>query len=430
MSRSRLVAVLAAAALVGGAAMAAALTSLRYDSSSEVERRDLLLPLDVAIVEATVPRNATLESLLKSHPASSPFADSIVGAVRTVFNPRHLQADRPYRVTTTLDGLFREFRYRLDSDRFLRVALKDDSSADAPEFHVEVVPYPKEVVTEAVEVEITKARPSLAAALQDQGENIQLALLLADAFSGDVDFNSDLQDGDRFEVLFGRVLRDGRFSGYEAVHAAVYHSAGRTLTAIRHEGPDGRMAWYDADGRSRVRQFLKSPLEFQPFVTSRFSNSRLHPVLGVYRAHRGVDYRAAYGTKVLAVSSGTVVAAGWAGGAGRRVVIKHAGGYESAYFHLSAFGPGITAGAKVAQGQVIGRVGDSGTVTATHLHYELKKNGVHVNPVTEHRNMPPGVPIPADQMPAFLDARERLFGQLRQALSPASAAGAVSPAAQ
>jgi murein DD-endopeptidase MepM/ murein hydrolase activator NlpD len=430
MSRSRLAAVLAAAALVGGGAAVAVLPSLGNDPSRDFVHQDVRLPLDVAIIDATVPRNATLESVLKSHPGSSPFADSIVGAVRSVFNPRHLQADRPYRVTTTLDGLFQEFRYRLDADRFLRVALKDDSPADAPEFDVEVVPYPKEIVVAAVDVEITKARPSLTAALQDRGENIQLALLLADAFSGDVDFNSDLQDGDRFEVLFGRVLRDGQFSGYEGVQAAIYHSGDRTLTAIRHEGPDGRMAWYDADGRSRVRQFLKSPLEFQPFVTSRFSPNRLHPVLGIRRAHRGVDYRAAYGTKVLAVSAGTVVAAGWSGGAGRRVVIRHPSGYESAYFHLSAFGPGITPGTKVGQGQVIGRVGNSGTVTATHLHYELKKNGTHVNPVTEHRNMPPGVPIPADQMPAFLDVRERLFTDLRQALSPPPAAVVASPSGQ
>jgi len=107
------------------------------------------------------------------------------------------------------------------------------------------------------------------------------------------------------------------------------------------------------------------------------------------------------------------------------VVIRHASGYESAYFHLSAFGPGISEGARVDQGDVIGRVGNSGTVTATHLHYELKKNGTHVNPVTEHRNMPPGVPIPADQLPAFMATRDGLINGLRQALS---AAPAVTPA--
>jgi murein DD-endopeptidase MepM/ murein hydrolase activator NlpD len=161
-------------------------------------------------------------------------------------------------------------------------------------------------------------------------------------------------------------------------------------------------------------------------VTSSYSNRRLHPVLGIYRAHRGVDYRAAYGTPVVTVSSGTVVSAGWAGGAGRRVVVRHPSGYESAYFHLSAIAPGIRAGVKVEQGRTVGRVGNSGTVTATHLHYELKKNGRWVNPVTEHRNMPPGEPIPTDRMPAFLEASERLMTDLRQALSPVPATPASS----
>ena len=246
-----------------------------------------------------------------------------------------------------------------------------------------------------------------------------MALLLSDAFSGDVDFNSDLQDGDRFDVLFGRVMREGQFSGYENVRVATLYNDGRVLTAIRHKGPDGRDAWYDAEGRSLRRQFLKSPLGFEPRVTSRFSYRRLHPVLNTYRAHRGVDYGAGYGTPVVAVSAGTVVSSGWAGGAGRRVVIRHASGYESAYFHLSAFGAGIRGGARGEQGQTIGRVGNSGTVTGTHLHYELKKNGTHVNPVVEHRNMPPGVPIPANALPAFLAERDRLLGELRTTLAPA-----------
>lgn len=394
--------------------------------------QDLLLPRDVDVIEATVPRNATLQGLLKGHKASSDLADSIVGAVRAQFDPRHLKANQPYRLTTTLDGLFREFRYHLDAERFLRVALKEGTSPAAPQFDVEVVPYPKEVVTDAVTVEITRERPSLWAALEDHGENIQLALLLSDAFSGEVDFNSDLQPGDRFEVLFGRVIRDGQFSGYENVTAATLSNDGRVLTAIKHVGPDGREAWYDAEGRSLKRQFLKSPLGFEPRVTSRFSYRRLHPVLNTYRAHRGVDYAAAYGTPVVAVSAGTVVEAGWAGGAGRRVSIRHASGYVSNYFHLSAIAAGIKPGVRVDQGRTIGRVGNSGTVTGTHLHYELVKNGKHVNPVAEHRNMPPGVPIPARAMPAFLGERDRLLGTMRDIVAAAEAAApaAVSGVAQ
>jgi murein DD-endopeptidase MepM/ murein hydrolase activator NlpD len=392
--------------------------------------QDVLLPRDVDVIEATVPRNATLQGLLKGHKASSDLADSIVNAVRSQFDPRRLKADQSYQLTTTLDGLFREFRYTMDADRFLRVALKAGTTAHAPQFDVQVVPYPKEVVTSAVRVEITKEHPSLWAALEERGENIQLALLLADAFSGDVDFNSDLQPGDWFEVLFGRVMREGQFSGYEDVKAAAMSNEGRTLTAIRHKGPDGREAWYDAQGRSRKRQFLKSPLGFEPRVTSSFSYRRFHPVLNTYRAHRGVDYAAGYGTPVVAVSGGTVIEAGWAGGAGRRVSIRHDSGYVSNYFHLSAIAPGINRGARVDQGRTIGRVGNSGTVTGTHLHYELIKNGTHVNPVIEHRRMPPGVPIPARAMPAFLAERNALLDSLRRELlaAPAAAPAAV-PAA-
>lgn len=414
MQKARLMTLVLAAAMAAGCA---------GDGTVETEtRQDVVLPREVDVIEARVPRNATLAGLLRSHPSSSPFADSIVGAAQGVFNPRQLRENQPYRVLTTLDGLFREFQYRLDADRFLRVVLKDESTPDAPQFDVEVVPYPKEVVVDAVEVEISKERPSLWAALDDKGENIRLALLLTDAFSGDVDFNSDLQDGDRFQILFSRVLRNGEFAGYEDVNAAVLYNDGRTLTAIRHQGPDGRMAWYDVEGRSRIRQFLKSPLGFEPRITSRFSPARLHPVYRDFRAHRGVDYAAGYGAPVVAVASGTVIAASYAGGAGNRVVIRHATGYESGYFHLSRFALGLRVGDKVAQGDTIGFVGNTGTVTGTHLHYELKKNGRHVNPVTEHRNMPPGVPIPADQMPAFLAARERLLGTLQQTLAAAPTA--------
>ena len=389
--------------------------------------KDLLLPIDADVIKATVPRNATLQGVLKGHKASTDLADSIVNAVRSQFDPRHLKANQSYQLTTTLDGLFREFRYTMDADRFLRVALKAGATANAPQFDVTVVPYPKEVVTAATSVCLSRERSSLWSALEDRGENIQLALLLADAFSGDIDFNSDLQPGDCFEVLFGRVMRDGHFSGYENVKAATLTNDGRTLTAIRHKGPDGREAWYDDQGRSRKRQFLKSPLGFEPRVTSSFSYRRFHPVLNRYRAHRGVDYAAGYGTPVVAVSAGTVIEAGWAGGAGRRVSIRHDSGYVSNYFHLSAISAGISRGTRVDQGRTIGRVGNSGTVTGTHLHYELIKNGTHVNPVAEHRRMPPGIPIPPRAMPAFQAERTLLLDSLRRELAAAPAATPSTP---
>jgi len=383
-------------------------------------RQDVLLERDVDTFEFRVPPNATLAGLLKSHEASSSLADDIVGAVQDQFDPRRLKANQPYSLITSLTGAFREFRYTMSDDRFLRVALRDPEVPEAPEFDVEILEYPKEVVLDAAQAEITREHPSLWSALDDRGENITLALLLADVFSGEVDFNSELQPGDHFEVLFDRVYRDGRFAGYDQIRAATLYNDGRTLTAFRFAGPDGQDAWYDADGRSLKRQFLKSPLKFDPHITSRFSTGRLHPVLNIVRAHKGVDYRAPYGAPVVAVSNGTVVEAGFAGGAGRRVVIRHAGGFSTAYFHLSAITAGIRPGVHVSQGDQIGKVGNTGTVTATHLHYELRQGGIAVNPVTALRNMPPGKPIPADMMADFLAERDQLLATLNTTLLPSA----------
>lgn len=160
------------------------------------------------------------------------------------------------------------------------------------------------------------------------------------------------------------------------------------------------------------RQFLRSPLPFEPRITSRFSYRRLHPVLGTHRAHLGVDYGAPTGTRVIAVAKGTVVSAGRSGGSGNMVRLRHTNGYETWYLHLSRFAKGIRAGVRVMQGQVIGYVGSTGLATGPHLDYRLRKNGTFVNPLIEHRNLPPGDPVPPEQMPDFRLVRDRLQAQL------------------
>ncbi len=372
---------------------------------------DVLLAIEAATVEGRVPRNATLETILRDQELSADFTAAMVTAVRGVFNPRQIRANQPYRVTRTFDGLFREFRYQIDADRFLRVLAREDGE---PDFVVEVVPYPKEVVADAAFAEITRERPSLIAALNDEGETQLLALDLANVFGGLVDFNSELQAGDRIEVLFDRVLRSGQFAGYERVRAAVLENDGRTLTAFPFPQANGSIGWYDGDGRSLKRKFLKSPLTFQTSISSGFSYRRLHPISRNFQAHPAIDYRAPRGAPVVAVSEGTVVFAAMSGASGRLVRIRHAGGYETMYLHLSAFAPGIRAGVRVSQNQVIGRVGDSGSATAPHLDFRMKKNGAYVNPLAEHRRMPPGDPIPAEQLEAFFAERDRLLAELAE----------------
>jgi len=402
---------------LGVAGLSAACSSATSDPGATREARDIALVDDGTSVEARVPRNATLETLLRQHNVSGEVAQSLVSAVRDVFNPRDLRADRTYRITHTLDGLFREFRYQIDADRLLRVVSRAAGDG-APAFAAEVVTLPKEYALDAVGAEIGLGNSSLVGALEAQGENVQLALELATVFGGEIDFNSDLQRGDRIGVLFDRAIRNGEFAGYGEVKAAILENAGRRLVAIRMNDAEGKPAWYDEQGRSLRRQFLQSPLPFDPRVTSRFSFRRLHPVKGTYRAHLGVDYGAAYGTAVNTVASGVVEFAGTSGDAGRMVRIRHSGGYHTAYLHLSSFGPGIRPGARVEQGQLIGRVGATGSATGPHLDYRIMKDGVYVNPLTELKKMPKGEPIAGEALAAFFLTRDERLAELQARLAP------------
>ena len=200
------------------------------------------------------------------------------------------------------------------------------------------------------------------------------------------------------------------FAGYGQILAAELHNDGRRLRAVRFEPEGGPAGYFDESGRSLRKFFLRSPLRFAPVVTSGFSRRRFHPVLHQYRAHQGVDYRAPTGAPVVAVAAGTVAVAAYNGGSGRMVHLRHANGFESQYLHLSSIA--VRAGARVDQGDLVGRVGATGLATGPHLHYALKRNGVNVNPVSVHRAMPPGDPIPSAELPRFAETRDRAFSDL------------------
>jgi murein DD-endopeptidase MepM/ murein hydrolase activator NlpD len=243
------------------------------------------------------------------------------------------------------------------------------------------------------------------------GEQVDLSVSLADVFAGDVDFNTELHPGDRFDLVVDKLYRpDGAFGGYGPIQVAALRNGSRVLHAFRF-APDGRPpGYFDADGSSLRRFFLRSPLKFEPTVTSAFARRRLHPVLHEYRAHLGVDYRAPVGAPVIAVAGGIVLSAGWSGGSGRMVHLRHGNGFESQYLHLSSLA--VRIGMRVEQGQIIGRVGSTGLASGPHLDYRLKQHGAFIDPVTAHRQTPPGDPIPADQMTAFAAARDRALAEL------------------
>lgn len=406
MRRFLLFALVLGVAVCGTTACQVAEAQSLADPAGPRRTTDIELVADSELIAGSIQPGVTLDAMFARYDVAEGDRQALVAAVRTVFDVRRMRVGQPFVMDRMLDGHVRSFEYEIDGDRRLRVG------ADASQAFTAVVePIAKEVTVAAVEGQISRETPSLTQALDAVGERLDLALALADVFSGELDFSSELQPGDEFRLVVERKTREGAFAGYGAILAAEFVASGRALRAYRYAPKGNRPAYYDEDGRSLKRFFLKSPLKFEPRITSRFSSARRHPILKYTRAHNGVDYSAPTGAPVVAVAPGTVTLAGWTRGGGRTVRIRHNNGYESEYLHLSAMH--VRAGTRVSQGDLVGKVGATGLATGPHLHYGLRKNGAYVNPVVEHRNMPPGEPVPSVELAAFVTERTRLFGLLQ-----------------
>jgi murein DD-endopeptidase MepM/ murein hydrolase activator NlpD len=375
----------------------------------EGARPDIELVPDTELVAGRVPDGATMGSLLARLGLVADDVEGMLASIEGIFDARRVRTGQAYRVERSNEGRARLFEYEIDPLCFLRLLPMASSAHD---FTAEVVPYDVTRTTATVHGAIDAETSSLFAAMAKAGETADLSVALADVFAGEVDFNNELQPGDLFRLVVDKAIRDHRVVAYGPLGAATLQNAGRTLVAIRFTPAGGPPGYYDPDGKSLKRFFLRSPLKFDPSISSGFSRSRRHPILNIRRAHLGVDYRAPSGAPVVAVSAGAVTMAGWTRGGGRTVKIRHASGYETAYLHLSSFGPGVRKSTHVSQGQLIGRVGATGLATGAHLHYELKKNGAHVNPAAEHRKLPPGAPVPTSQMEEFRKVRDAAMASL------------------
>lgn len=266
----------------------------------------------------------------------------------------------------------------------------------------------KRPVTETVLLKGGAISGSLFGTVSAFGEEDELAVVLAEIFAWQVDFHRDLQPGDQVKVLFVRQESEGELLGYGPILAATLVNKGKEYRAFRylHQGKAG---YYDELGRPLKRQFLRSPLPYSR-VTSGFSLSRRHPILGRRLPHFGVDYAAPEGTPVRATADGVVRFVGWKGGGGKTVEIRHAGGFTTAYLHLSRFASGLAVGRRVSQGEVIGYVGSTGLATGPHLDYRVTQNGRYLNPARIGSD--PAPPLAGKALEAFNAAKMKLEAAL------------------
>jgi len=259
---------------------------------------------------------------------------------------------------------------------------------------------------------------SLYGALAHVEDGPVLVAKLASVFAWDIDFYQDPRQGDRFEMLVEKryIVRDDDLEllGWGEILSARYLGARGDHEAYLFAPSKGEVGYFDAEGKSLIRDVLRSPLRVTR-ITSSFKRKRFHPILKRNRPHNGVDYGAPRGTPVMVVSSGTVVRAGRWGGAGIAVVVKHKRGMETQYFHLSGIAKGVRRGARVKQGQTIGYVGKTGLASGYHLHFGMKINGRYVNPLTQ--KFKPGDPIPKSDRDAFA-ARVSVYAAALEPLEP------------
>lgn len=238
-----------------------------------------------------------------------------------------------------------------------------------------------------------------------------IAFDMAKIFGYDIDFSQDLRAGDAFELVYEEKIAGETTIGSGNILSARFTNRGKVYTAVRYTDKKGNSSYYNADGSSLRKAFIRTPVDFAR-ISSRFSNGRKHPILNKIRAHKGVDYAAPHGTPIKATSDGKVILAGPKGGYGNTVVIKHGQSYQTLYAHMNGFAKGIRAGSNVKQGQIIGYIGTTGLSTGPHLHYEFQVNGVHVDPLSQ--KMPISEPIHASEKQRFAQHSTPLLAKLDQ----------------
>jgi murein DD-endopeptidase MepM/ murein hydrolase activator NlpD len=232
----------------------------------------------------------------------------------------------------------------------------------------------------------------------------ELAWGLADILDYRVDMSRDLQDGDTFRALFERQTGPEGVTRIGRVMATTFVLSRDTTEAVWFAGGKSKDGYYDKAGKSLRNAFLRAPLEFRR-ISSVFG-MRKHPILGIWRQHKGTDYAAAQGTPVRAIGDAVVIFAGQKHGYGNVLDLRHRNGYVTRYGHLLRFASGIHVGARVDQGKTIAYVGMTGLATAPHLHFEVLVNGVQRDPRVALKSTG-GEPLVATDRPAFEAERER-----------------------
>ncbi|HJX72175.1 MAG TPA: peptidoglycan DD-metalloendopeptidase family protein [Bacteroidales bacterium] len=347
------------------------------------------LPVDSFYIEqGKVRRNQTLADILKQFNLAEGSLNRLFMMSDDVFDVRKMRAGNDYTAFISLDTLY-QLKYLVYEHTPVEYVLFDFNDS------LRIAAREKDV--KLIEKTSTgKIATSLWNTMIDNQINPMIAIELSEIYAWTIDFFG-LQEGDSFKVIYSEMYVDTISVAIEKIDAAFFRHADHDYYAIPFT-QDSTRSFYDVDGNSLRKAFLKAPLRFSR-ISSRYSHSRLHPILKIRRPHHGIDYAAPVGTPVHAIGDGEVVKLDYDDGAGRMIKIKHNSVYTTVYMHLSRYGKGIHHGAFVKQGDVIGYVGSSGLSTGPHLDFRFYKNGSPVDPLKVEA--PPVEPVREENRQAF-----------------------------
>lgn len=295
----------------------------------------------------------------------------LLRVVEPIYSLKKLHVGQPYTlIISPLNNTLERFEYEINSDKKLIVEQEGESF----KAYTEPIVYINKIhcITSVVQ-------SSLFEAIVTSGEAPSLALRLVEILNFEIDFTKDLRFGDSFSVVFEKQFKDKVFKKYGRILGVSFNNNGIIYEGYRFHCDEGYEQYYNADGKNLKKVFLKTPLAVTR-ISSGYSLYRTHPIYCDIRPHLGVDYAAPIGTPVKTVADGVIVKVGWGQGFGKMIIVRHINGIESMYSHLSGFRSDIKIGRNVKQGETIGYVGTTGTVTGPHLDFRIRQKGHYINP--------------------------------------------------
>ena len=320
------------------------------------------------IFEGKIGKNQTFGKVLNDFNIPNATINQLVKNSDTVFNLKTIRLGQPYVFICTRDTVPQYFVYEIDRLNYVLFNLTDSMQVSP---HRKSVNIKQRTVSGVIESNLWNS-------MVGNGINPVMAIKLSEIYAWNIDFFG-LQKGDNFKVIYDEEYLDTVPIAIGNIYSALFNHQNRDFYAIKFF-QDDKWGYFDEKGENLQRTFLKAPLNFSR-ISSRFSNSRLHPILKIHRAHHGVDYSAPAGTPVFSVGDGVVTDMKYTSGGGNSITIKHNSVYTTGYLHLSGYAKGLKKGSYVTQGQLIGYVGSTGLSTGPHLDFRFWKNGSPVDPL-------------------------------------------------